>query len=57
MQGAATVKLNLKRILFIVICAELLLIYWSNVELNEVNRRDLLTRNKAETGFPAQPSS
>jgi hypothetical protein len=53
--GAADVRLNVKRILFIVICAEALLVYWSRVELYEIDRREMLTRNHTDSGIKSQP--
>jgi hypothetical protein len=49
------VRLNVKRILFIVICAEALLVYWSRVELYEIDRREMLTRNHTDSGIKSQP--
>lgn len=53
-------KLNIKRTIFIFICAELMLLYWANMELKEARRQEVVahkTRSDVTTKEHADQTS
>lgn len=49
-------KVSVKKVLFVIVCAELMIWYWSQIDILDQNRQVVYHQNNHETEAPQKPN-